>query len=87
MPVLYARGGAGLVSRVAGFIQVGLDGTTIENGVSNLGWTAILRFGKKKWAWFEGTPLEKKKMAEACRIHLGIKKKDWPLSYPKRPTC
>jgi hypothetical protein len=52
-----------------------------------LGWTAILRFGKKKWAWFEGTPLEKKKMAEACRIHLGIKKKDWPLSYPKRPTC
>jgi hypothetical protein len=48
------------------------------------GWKEIVRMGKKKWAWFEGTPIEKKKMADACRRHLHIKKKEWPLPYPKR---
>jgi hypothetical protein len=50
------------------------------------GWTVLRRMDKKKWAWFEGTQTEKLKMAEACRSHLGIKKADWPLPYPKRVT-
>ena len=48
------------------------------------GWTVLKRFGKKKWAWFEGSPEEKMKMAEACRVHLKITKTAWPLPYPKR---
>ena len=66
-------------------------GWTVKKGekratLKQKGWTVIRRMDKKKWAWFEGTQTEKLKMADACRIHLGIKKADWPLPYPKRVT-
>ena len=68
--------------------DLGWDGTKGEKRQTLVinGWTPRYSEPKHKWAWFEGTPEEKSKMMNACRTHLNIKKKDWPLPYPKRTT-
>jgi hypothetical protein len=42
--------------------------------IESLGWKPIKRYGKKKWAWFEGP--DKDKLKKACRYAF--------LPYPKR---
>jgi hypothetical protein len=56
-------------------------GWTEEKGpmrpyLRRLGWKQVNRYGKKKWACFEGTPTEKRLLKSLCRYEF--------LPYPKR---